>query len=269
MIASHRELAQIHDLLTPVVEGALVAAAPSVRSSSARRAAQEELRELLALSQVYADLLGRRRLLLDLRPERELPGAGDVRGGTVGGIRAAIEQLLGVEPRLRAVVDAVRVRAERWAAEAVERAFSTLTASVVAAEVARGATAATVAAAAREVARSTAATASRTAATRAYADGWMEEAREAPGGLVVGLRFATAGDVDVRLNHAAAEGVIAAPDDPVWARLTPPLGFNCRCALELVDVVTAERAGLMRRGRMRPASIPPGAGPDRGFSRSA
>lgn len=41
----------------------------------------------------------------------------------------------------------------------------------------------------------------------------------------------TAGDDRVRPAHAALDGFAAKSDDPVWMRLYPPLGFNCRCTV--------------------------------------
>jgi hypothetical protein len=47
--------------------------------------------------------------------------------------------------------------------------------------------------------------------------------------------------------------------------LAPPLGYNCRCGLELVDRFSAENL-LGLDGKLPRARIPAGAGRDRGFS---
>lgn len=86
--------------------------------------------------------------------------------------------------------------------------------------------------------------------------------------VMAGFRFSTAGDSDVRENHEAADGVIAAPDDSVWDWIAPPLGFNCRCTLELVTKSAARRRGLVRKdGTIKRARLPIGARADDGFGR--
>lgn len=111
----------------------------------------------------------------------------------------------------------------------------------------------------------------RNAVTTAYADGRLAQARDPDVQLVApAVAFMAVHDADVRPNHLAADGVVAGPDDPVWATLRPPLGHRCRCGLRLVDRVEAERLGVLDdAGRVRPATVPPGAGPDPGFGRRA
>jgi len=41
--------------------------------------------------------------------------------------------------------------------------------------------------------------------------------------------YRTAGDNDVRKSHAALEGVILPWNDPIWKKIFPPNGWNCRC----------------------------------------
>jgi len=80
------------------------------------------------------------------------------------------------------------------------------------------------------------------------------------------FRYTTAGDIDVRDNHAAADGMIAAPGDPVWTKMRPPAGFNCRCGLDLMSWPELRRMGLVDRpGHVRTGRVPPGAFPDPGF----
>jgi SPP1 gp7 family putative phage head morphogenesis protein len=73
-------------------------------------------------------------------------------------------------------------------------------------------------------------------------------------------------DSSTRPNHAAAVGLIAAPDDPVWNVIAPPLGFRCRHYLSFVNWETLKRMGLvLENGRVRRATIPAGAHADPGF----
>jgi SPP1 gp7 family putative phage head morphogenesis protein len=78
-------------------------------------------------------------------------------------------------------------------------------------------------------------------------------------------RYCTMQDQCVRPNHAALEGFVARYDDPVWNRILPPLGFNCRCTVEpLLFSEAEERLGgkINTPGEQR---LPVGAGPDEGF----
>jgi SPP1 gp7 family putative phage head morphogenesis protein len=85
---------------------------------------------------------------------------------------------------------------------------------------------------------------------------------------IPGLQFSAVRDADVRPNHAAAHGLIAAVDDPIWQRLSPPLGFNCRCDLVLKDRFELQKHGLLDKNgqviRYLPYSYSE-AHPDPGF----
>lgn len=107
----------------------------------------------------------------------------------------------------------------------------------------------------------------RNATSRAYSAGRQRQAVRMPG--VVGFEYMATLDADVRDSHRAADGVMAAQDDPVWDRLTPPLisGHNCRCAIRLITRLEAERRNLLDTdGNLPRARIPAGAGPDPGGS---
>jgi SPP1 gp7 family putative phage head morphogenesis protein len=57
------------------------------------------------------------------------------------------------------------------------------------------------------------------------------------------VQYRTVGDSRVRDEHAALDGKTYASDDPVWQRIAPPNGFNCRCSmvtLSRVDAVGVE-----------------------------
>jgi SPP1 gp7 family putative phage head morphogenesis protein len=106
----------------------------------------------------------------------------------------------------------------------------------------------------------------RTNLTGAYSAGRLRQAMDPDvEDVVVGLRYVATMDSDTRKNHAAADGVVAAHDDPIWYDLAPPCGYNCRCSLELVDRFTAEREGLLVDGKLPRAKMPPGAGRDNKF----
>lgn len=107
----------------------------------------------------------------------------------------------------------------------------------------------------------------RTNASTSFTNGRLEKAAQPHIRAVIpALRFTTARDGEVRKSHKAAEGLMAAPDDPVWAFLKPPLGYRCRCRLDYMSVEDCRAAGiLLKDGSVRPAKIPNGAHPDPGF----
>lgn len=73
----------------------------------------------------------------------------------------------------------------------------------------------------------------------------------------------------VRPNHWACHLAAAAPGDSMWDKIRPPLGYNCRCRVELVSWEMARRMGLVsERGEVRKRAPRPGGGPDRGFVHS-
>ena len=111
----------------------------------------------------------------------------------------------------------------------------------------------------------------RTNMNTAYNAGRMRQAR-APEvrATLPGFRYDTAGPStqqggDTRPNHAALDGFVAAQNDPVWNECSPPLGYNCRCALVLVTRRELEQAGVIRDGQVFQQDKPPGGGPDKGF----
>ena len=82
------------------------------------------------------------------------------------------------------------------------------------------------------------------------------------------FEFVDAGDADVRPNHRAARGLVAPVGHAVFDRLSPPLGFQCRCDLRLVDVFELKARGLLDRAGRPKTYYPPAfakAGPDPGF----
>lgn len=105
----------------------------------------------------------------------------------------------------------------------------------------------------------------RTNAASSFSEGRLEKAVELRAVLPV-VRFTAVMDADTRPNHAAADGVLAAPDDPIWRILRPPLGYRCRCRFDHVSWEEAVQAGVIdAKGNVRPGKIPRGAGPDPGF----
>lgn len=67
----------------------------------------------------------------------------------------------------------------------------------------------------------------RTAMTSAYHAGLWDKVKQA--GIYRFLQYNTRMDDRVREEHQALEGKIYNIDDPVWQRIYPPNGWNCRC----------------------------------------
>lgn len=57
------------------------------------------------------------------------------------------------------------------------------------------------------------------------------------------LEYVTAGDGDVREEHAALAGIIEPADSPFWRQYYPPNGWNCRCSVRSLSQREAERKG--------------------------
>jgi SPP1 gp7 family putative phage head morphogenesis protein len=75
-------------------------------------------------------------------------------------------------------------------------------------------------------------TAFQTAMQKAYSAGRLAQMREPH--MIEALPFWqywTVGDLRVRPEHAVLDGFCARAVDPVWMKIYPPSGFNCRCSV--------------------------------------
>ncbi|MCB0384073.1 MAG: minor capsid protein [Bdellovibrionales bacterium] len=90
------------------------------------------------------------------------------------------------------------------------------------------------------VSRSYAQTVYRTNLNTAYNGARKDQATQYPD-FIVGFEFSATGDKNTRPNHLAFDGTRAPANHPVWDLATPPLGFNCRCAIRQVTRPEAKR----------------------------
>ena len=67
----------------------------------------------------------------------------------------------------------------------------------------------------------------------AAAERWMGFEDNAD--LYPNLEYRTAGDGDVRAEHAKLDGIVLPLNDSFWRSHTPPLGWGCRCELVQTD----------------------------------
>lgn len=84
--------------------------------------------------------------------------------------------------------------------------------------------------------------------------------------ILWGYEYVTVGDDRVRPTHAALDGARFAKDDPKWATLAPPNGWNCRCSF--IEIFNDQPAFASKN--LPPASVNEGGvmvpvAPDDGF----
>lgn len=84
--------------------------------------------------------------------------------------------------------------------------------------------------------------------------------------VIPAFRFDAVGDDDTRDNHDAADGLIFRIDNPIWNRLAPPLGYNCRCQVSNMSMPMLRRMGrITPNGDIHEDRPPHLARPDEGF----
>jgi len=107
-------------------------------------------------------------------------------------------------------------------------------------------------------AKSQAETIYRTQTAKAYSAGrWRQIENPAVRTLVGAIQFNTVGDRNTRPEHAKINGFIGAKNDPIWEWITPPIYFNCRCSITIIPKDLLKRRGLLDRsgnlvGQTRP-----------------
>jgi SPP1 gp7 family putative phage head morphogenesis protein len=75
-------------------------------------------------------------------------------------------------------------------------------------------------------------TAFQTAMQKVYSSGRLEQMQDpATMDLLPFWQYWTVGDLRVRPEHRVLDGFLARAIDPVWRRIYPPSGFNCRCSV--------------------------------------
>lgn len=105
----------------------------------------------------------------------------------------------------------------------------------------------------------------------AYTAGqWARVADPAVREVLPAMLFRSALMVTSRPNHTACHGLIAPIDSTLWESYSPPLGYNCHCAIDELSVYDLERRNLIGRDGKPLTVQPPGfaagrAHPDPGF----
>ncbi|QNI34526.1 minor capsid protein [Alloacidobacterium dinghuense] len=104
-------------------------------------------------------------------------------------------------------------------------------------------------------------TAYNTAMQKAYSSGRLVQMREPH--MMEALPFWqywTVGDLRVRPEHAVLDGFCAHAIDPVWLKIYPPSGFNCRCSVVPIPAEEApkdsDQGGLERLPALAMVLVP-------------
>lgn len=109
----------------------------------------------------------------------------------------------------------------------------------------------------------------RTNCSTAYTEGRFKQAEDPDVQEVIpAMQFVSMHLPTSRPHHEAADGLIAATNDPIWKRFRPPLGYNCMDGTNFVSKYELDRRGLWKDGRVIPY-FPPRfaeAHPDEGFN---
>ena len=223
----------------------------AVASDGDVEGATESLADLIASSTGIADILGRRRTLLqvDRKAGRKVQfGVEDERAISTPQIiekvtfQEALDNIVQREPRLVESAEEVRQLYTEGKFFALARARADESGKVVtervqgfiADAIRRGVPdskiVADIMAQSEDFTRAYAETVLSTNLTTAYTEGRFAQARSPElRDFIVALRFTATGPpetTDTRPNHWAADGLMAAPNDPIWDFLRPPLGYR-------------------------------------------
>lgn len=285
------ELADLQDKATPQFTSAMNALAEAQMAGDQRAydAATARLAELLEQTITYSDLLGRRRLMLEAKGgKKELPEAPAKTMSMMAfasrkdspvlpnvPFTEAVDDILSREPVIarsfRRVGDILRRRHAFALARSASLELTKKIRDTVGRMMREGkgeVRAGEVISRLGDWSAAYGRTVYRTNLATAYSAGRFAQARDPEVSEFVGaFEFQAVQDSDARPHHRAAHGLLASTTDPIWERYSPPLGFNCRCSLRMVDRFELKERNLLHAGRVQrkePATFR-AAHPDKGF----
>ncbi len=288
-LTPHQELDRLHERSSAHLAQSLSAIQAAELRGDARRALQllDRLGKDLGALLAAADLLGRRRMLLELGAAGietdEEPESAQFAALPQVPFTEAVKSIL---KRYPVLVAGWREAQAAWAREGFALAKSTsltITQKVKRSFVKglRGGlteeeTVQRIHRQLREgddsITRAYADTVFRTVTSSAYTAGRQAQALR-PGVIraASGWRYVATMDSNVRGNHLAGDDFVAHVEDPVWRVHAPPNGFQCRCALEIVPTSLMVQLGLSNPDGTirRTVNAPAGFVPDPGFRATA
>ncbi len=260
------DLDQLADNSTQVFQDIVLDMAVSVFQERDTIRQEEQMRRLIKDTMVLADLMGRRRFLLeigDAEPEEfratNEPAFLFAETPVVPGkpFKEALEDLLSRKPVLRKTVKGVNSAYQRHSFALARSTNLTVTRRVrqsLAKSIREGRRPEKAIDVIKNIggfSRAYAQTVYRTNLNTAFTAGRFRQAQDPEFRNVIGAwEFRTQRDDRVRDNHRAADTFIAGLFDPIWNTLAPPLGFNCRCELLPVKRSRLRRLGLITNGRV-------------------
>lgn len=239
--------------------------------------AMSDLERMIGQTMALADLVGRKRLLMEadaagrrsrLRFRDTLCVVNFASTPLFPKIpfEEAFEDIIGREPRLAKNADEIRrvyetggFAVQKLPSRLSNQARLKLTARIQEAigKFLRKGTpvpkAAEVLAEVGDFSRSYAETVFRTNAATAYTAGRFRQMQDPDVREVVpAFEYDSVGDADTRRLHLNATGLTAPVNHSVWHVWSPPVDFACRCSLRSVDRFELEDRGMLVRGQVRP-----------------
>ncbi len=246
--------------------------------------ARQSLQRLIGESMALADVIGRRRVALELAAIDEAPKMFARQYGKTPVIpqvpfREAFDDIInrlavtfGKDIKNRGI-EIARLYSEKHAfalAGSTSRVLTERVRQSIAKSIRRGESVTKASEAISKIGGFTkgyAHTVYRTNLTTAYTAGRFKQLEnENVRKVIRGLKYSIRG-INTRDNHRANSKIWAEIDDPIWNTHSPPQGYNCHCRLILVSKKRFERKMKSQRrlradGSVRPAREPSGGGPD-------
>lgn len=268
------------------------------RNQSDEQHAEEKVADTFSATLALADLMGRKRMLMEIdhaTPKQAtfLAWHQHVCGAKFGALpmgkpsKRAFEQafadVLDKEPRLRPVAKELEKTyglgiyrgTSKLIKDNTQRAKFELQLRLHGHILRMGqrgvdqAKAAKVLAAMFDTTESYAQTAYRTVVSGALTAGMFRQAQTADAKMLApAFQYTSAKVPTSRPNHMAGDGLIAGVDDPIWFNHAPPFGFNCLCGLRVVTRFELQDRGLLRKNDTVKLWYPPTYSafrPDPGF----
>lgn len=279
MISGREEFERFWDKKSRAFENAFLDLARSRLALGADyQSSVSKLAELIRHTMILSNLYARRRVLLEADRMRRIARFATQPVDVVPDVTfdEAIEDLVSREPRLARTWEEVsRLYSTEHVFAAVRSIDENMTARIqkaLADVTAKGGSINDAVRVFQEIApwsRSYSEMVYRTNLSTAYNAGRMQQANDPEvKDAIPALVFESMDDDRTRPNHKAADGLIAAADDPIWKRYHPPAGYGCRCSVNFVSRLELERRGLIDEQGNVKAYYPPNfaaAGPDPGF----